>query len=177
MGPQGDGGVCTPVVQCEMCDQSGFVPSTMGTPTVTAGACTKAQESAFATACFGSLGGTQASCTAWGAMDSGACSACLGGSQDTSATWGALHIKGMSEFLNIGGCIDRVLTMTGSEKVTGGMGSCGDALTSWFGCEDAACGTCTASSDYTNCTNDVDNGSCAPVRNHRQRPRLHGDRG
>ncbi len=151
----GDSSTCTGVVTCEQCDASGYSAPQEGKPTTVVGACTQAELQAFVTACFSTNANTT-TCKAWQTQDSGACGTCLNPVLQTSATWGPFDCATSSSpcGANSGGCVDLVLGSTATEKGQGGAGSCGDAITSAFGCEDYSCNTCTTT-DFTSCVQDA----------------------
>ncbi len=161
-GDSGDSGGCFQSVSCEVCDQSTYVPAKMGSPIQTLHACTTADMNAYVAACFPP--GTQAECTAWYAADSGACTTCLGQTMQTAATWGAIICGSSTCQLNTGDCLDLVLGTVSSEKINNGSGSCGDAVTAAFGCEDAACSTC-MDPDFTTCVTNTETMECAQYYN------------
>ncbi|HSQ64212.1 MAG TPA: hypothetical protein VLM85_13390 [Polyangiaceae bacterium] len=162
-GTTGDGGGCTSGLACELCDVSGFTPTTQSAPTQMANACTQTQINDFVTACFGS--GTSTTCSAWQSAnaDAGSCVSCVFTLQ-SAAAWGALVCTSSGCSLNSPGCLDLELSQVSQEKQAGGAGSCGDVLSASYGCQDYACGTCTTtggtSSDFSTCVNAALNAEC-----------------
>jgi hypothetical protein len=150
-----DAGCTTAPVACEVCDVSGYTAPMMGKPAQVLNACTATQLQAFVTACFSSTA-SSATCTAWAKQDGGACTTCLNPVLQSSANWGPFDCATSSSpcGANSGGCVDLILKAQASEKASGGSGSCGDAITGAFGCEDYACSTCTTA-DFQACVKDT----------------------
>ena len=154
-GGGGTDGGCTSGLACELCDVSGYTPTTQSKPTQMKNACTSTQISDFVTACFGTSA-TQTTCTAWQTAnaDAGNCVSCVFTLQ-SGAAWGPLVCSSTSCSLNSPGCLDLELSQVNQEKASGGTGSCGDALSDSYGCQDYACGTCPStggtSSDFSTC--------------------------
>jgi len=163
-GTTGDGGgTCTSGLACELCDVSGYTPTTQSKPTVMKGACTAQQITDFGTACFGTSA-TQTTCNNWQTAnaDAGSCVSCVFTLQ-SAAAWGALVCTSTSCSLNSPGCLDIELNQIAQEKQAGGTGSCGDILSDSYGCQDYACGTCSTTgspSDFSTCTTAALNAEC-----------------
>jgi hypothetical protein len=88
-----------------------------------------------------------------------ACLSCIF-TQDTAASWGPLVCASTGGCnLNIPGCLDMALNQVSQENSTS-SGSCGDFLNADFGCQDAACSSCTGT-DQTTCDNDAISNQCA----------------
>ena len=166
--PPGDGGgdasACSSGLACELCDVSGYTPTTQSAPTQMANACTQQQITDFSTACFGTSA-TQTTCNAWQTAnaDAGSCVTCVFTLQ-SAAAWGALVCTSTSCSLNSPGCLDLELSQVSKEKQAGGTGSCGDILSDSYGCQDYACGTCSntggTTSDFSTCVNAALNAEC-----------------
>jgi hypothetical protein len=146
-----EAGVCGPV------DVSNYLPETMHPPNPPyAGICTQQQCADFA-ACEG---GDTSKCTQFGSGQSAeACGACID-THKADPTWGVVVFDGSLGTVNIEGCVDDALGQVGKELAKGGSGSCGDLLHASYGCQDAACGTCTGDA-LTTCIDQVLNGDCA----------------
>jgi hypothetical protein len=125
------------------------------------GACTQTELQAFVTACFSSTS-SSATCTAWSQQDSGACGSCLAPVLQSQTTWGPFDCQTSSSpcGANSGGCVDLVMNQVSQEGITGGSGSCGDLVTTNFGCQDYACGTC-ATTDFQTCDQSAVANECA----------------
>ncbi len=87
---------------------------------------------------------------------SAACSACIE-SKTTDATWGVIVFDGTKATFNIEGCVDDALGQVGAEP-----NSCGELLHDSYGCQDAACGMCSADKDFAICDNLAVLGVCKP---------------
>jgi len=164
-----EAGLCG-VVACEQCaptvvdggDAAVFIPVTQGKPTALPNACAQAELQAFVTACFSSVA-TTATCTVWNLSEAdagtdggeGACAVCLAAVPQSSPTWGPFDCvaTGLPCSANSGGCVDLVLGTVSKEVEQGGAGSCGDAITSAYACEDYACSTCKGA-DIQTCLQD-----------------------
>lgn len=119
---------CASGLACEQCDVTLYSPPVMGSPVVSVDACTPAELAAYVAACF-SATSTKATCAAWGG-DGGACAACLAATPTSSASWGPLvAMSASTSETNTGGCVDLVLGTVSDEVGRGGVGSCGDAIT------------------------------------------------
>jgi hypothetical protein len=153
-----DAPVCPPV------DDAGvFVPTPMHTPKPAHQNLCSGQQSADYAAC--QTGNTDKCDQFQPGQASAACSACIE-SQITDATWGVIVFDGTKATFNIEGCVDNALGQVGLEP-----NSCGELLHDSYGCQDAACGTCSSSNtalvdarpdDFTVCDNLAVLGVCKP---------------
>jgi MYXO-CTERM domain-containing protein len=152
---------CGSGLSCEVCNVSGFTPTTMAAPIgPTSGDCTDQDISDFDTACL-AASATQSTCSTWESSASKSCLGCLL-TQDTATQWGALVCNTSGCNFNVQGCVDLALGTVSQEKQAGGSGSCGDAINASYGCQEYACGTCsTTNSDFTNCANSAVTNECA----------------
>ena len=162
-------GGCTTNVACENCDVSGFTPPELAKPTEMPNACSASQLAAFVVACVSSTS-TSTTCNAWLMQDSGTCGTCLTFSQITAPTWGPFYCTSSSCTLNAGSCVDLELKTVGQEKKQGGPGSCGDAVTTAYACDDYVCGSCTTMSDSSQCYQDAAMNECAAQSSVLQNP-------
>jgi hypothetical protein len=153
---------CQSGLACEVCDVTQYSAPTLGTPIQMKNACTPAELQAFQTACFSSTATTQ-TCQTWskGEPDGSACVKCLNPNLQSDTSWGPFDCQTTSSpcGANSGGCVDIIMKSQASEKVTGGSGSCGDLVTTNFGCQDYACGGCT-STDFTTCDTSATANEC-----------------
>lgn len=158
----GDSGACKSGLACEVCDVTQYTSPTQGTPIQMKNACTPAELQAFQTACFSSTA-TSATCQTWskGEPDGSPCVKCLNPNLQSDTSWGPFDCQTTSSpcGANSGGCVDLITSSQSKEKVTGGTGSCGDLVTTNFGCQDYACGGCTTT-DFTTCDTSATANEC-----------------
>jgi hypothetical protein len=155
---QGDSGSCG-AVSCEVCDVSSYSPTAQGKPIGPKNAmCPAADITAFTTAC-GSAG-TTTTCQTWQTNEKTSNANCLNCvfTLKTAATWGPLVCTQTGCSLNQPGCVDMALGQVSQENSTS-TGSCGDYLSASYGCQDAACSTCTTT-DFSNCVQDAIANEC-----------------
>ncbi len=152
---------CSKVVACEQCNVSGYTPAAQSPPLSSTNACTSTQITNFVTACLSSTATSQ-TCSAWqtSMADAGACTSCIF-TQQSASTWGPLVCASTSCFLNTPGCVDLELAQVSQEKANGGSGSCGDLVSDEYGCVRYACGSCTTTSDITQCRQSATTNECA----------------
>lgn len=166
--PPGDGGGDTGPTgtcpqsdpACEVCDVTGFTPQAQGTPIgPKAGKCASADITAFVTACLGA-NATSTTCNTWQTSENTSAPNCLNCvfTQQTAAQWGVLDCTSTGCGLNVPGCLDLALGQQSMENSTSN-GSCGDYLSASYGCQDAACSSCTTA-DFSTCTNDAVSAEC-----------------
>jgi len=150
---------CGSGLSCEMCNVSGFTPSTMAAPIgPTSTDCTDQDIADFDTACL-ATSATQQTCSTWESSASKSCLGCLV-TQDTASSWGFLHCSSTGCQLNVQGCVDEALGQVSQEKQAGGSGSCGDLINASYGCQEYACSTC-STTDFANCANSAVANECA----------------
>ena len=150
---------CGSGLSCEICNVSGFTPSTMAAPIgPTSTDCTDQDIADFDTACL-ATSATQQTCSTWESSASKSCLGCLV-TQDTAAKWGFLVCTSTGCQLNVQGCVDEALGTVSDEKQAGGAGSCGDLINASYGCQEYACSTC-STTDFTNCANSAVANECA----------------
>ncbi len=144
---------------CEVCDVSGFSPSPQVAPLGHQNKCPAADIQAFETACLASAA-TSATCQAWQTSEKTSNQNCLSCvfTQTTGANWGPLVCDNNGCKLNIPGCLDLALNQVSQENSTA-TGSCGDYLSSSYGCQDAACSACTGT-DFDTCATDAVANEC-----------------
>jgi len=161
----GDGGKCLSGLDCEVCDVTGYTAPVMGTPIQALNACSSTDLQAFETACFSSTA-TTTTCQAWVKTqpDGGVCNACLGATLQSDTSWGPFDCQTAQSpcGANSGGCVDLILKSQSAEKVKNGAGSCGDLITTNFGCQDYACGGCTTDADFSTCDQSAIANECKP---------------
>ncbi len=154
---------CGSGLACELCDVSGYTPTTQSAPAAPSNACSSTDIQGFTTACFGT-GATQQTCSAWQSSAPSGCVSCLL-TQQTASTWGALVCTTQSCSVNTPGCVDLALGQVSKEKSQGGSGSCGDLINASYGCQDYACGTCSTTdgppTSFSQCTQSAIANECA----------------
>ena len=162
-GSGGDsGGQCQSGLACEVCDVTSYSAPTMGTPIQVLNACSPTDLQAFQTACFSSTATSQ-TCSTWekSQPDGGACAKCLNPVLQSDTSWGPFDCATAQSpcGANSGGCVDLIMKSQSAEKVKGGAGSCGDLVTTNFGCQDYACGGC-STTDFATCDKSATANEC-----------------
>jgi len=148
--PVTDAGIACGPVDVTLSGFDGGSPETMRPPVgAHVGACSAAQVEDYAQ-CQGAKNTTLCPQFAPGGA-SAACGACIESPKQSPdgapSTWGILVFNastGTASF-NIEGCVDEALGQVQNENVQGGTGSCGDLLHDSYGCQEAACSSCTGS--------------------------------